>query len=112
MRFILRGETWILSVIWLNTVTKSIFRTFDLAEHLALNSFIIAQATLVALVGMVIFKVSLFFNPFIYLLMMWMIYKIFRRPKKTSEIIQSIGSVALFFNYTYSYYNFDGINYT
>lgn len=72
---------WILSILWLGFATKIIYRRYNYAEHLAISSFVIGQATLVGLLGFVLFKQPLIFNPIMYLVIVWMLYKIFDQEK-------------------------------
>lgn len=89
---------WILSILWLSLATKLMFKKHNLAEHLAINSFVIGQATLVGLIVLVILKIIIFFNPFVYLTIIWMTYKIFEnKDKNLDRMLQSIVVTFLFF---------------
>ncbi|OJJ18881.1 hypothetical protein BKI52_25265 [marine bacterium AO1-C] len=89
---------WILSVVWLSISTKLVFRKYNYAEHLAINSFVMGQATLVGLISFVITKQGLLFNPLVYIAIIWITYNIFKQKKKDVEaFLQSLGSTALFF---------------
>jgi hypothetical protein len=89
---------WILSVLWLSFATKLCFGRFSFAEHLAINSFIIGQTTLFALIGYLVLKVPLLYNPVVFILTSWMLYQVFKKKKKDLDaIILSISSVLLFF---------------
>jgi len=89
---------WILSVIWLSSSTKLIFGKYNYAEHLAINSFVIGQTTLVALIMFVITKFSLLFNPLIYVFIFWMTYEIYKpKSKDFDTFFSSLGSTFLFF---------------
>ncbi len=89
---------WILSIIWLSFSTRIIFRQYNYAEHLAVNSFVIGQATLAGLIGFVLFRQPLLFNPIIYIFITWMIYKIHKaQGKKLDVFFQSVAATLLFF---------------
>jgi len=88
---------WIVSVFWLSLSTKLIFGIYNYAEHLALNSFVIAQASILGLVVYMAFKVELLFNPILYLYITWMIYKIFKNQDSRLKLtMKSFGSTLLF----------------
>lgn len=72
---------WVLSVIPLSVSTKLIFRRFNFIEHLAINSFILGQATIVGLLSYIVFKINLPINPLVYLLILWLTYRIFITKK-------------------------------
>ena len=89
---------WIFSVIWLSNSTKLIFGKFNYAEHLTINSFVIGQSTLIGALGLIFLKLPSVFSPFVYVLVFWMLYRIFKRKNEpTSALLQSFGSVLLFF---------------
>jgi len=77
---------WILSIIPLALSTKLMFRKYNYVEHLALSSFIMGMSTLLAVFSYLIFKFPLIFDPFVYLSMLWLTYRIF---KNNSEKIVS-----------------------
>jgi hypothetical protein len=88
---------WILSIIWLSFSSKLLFSGYNYAEHLVINSFIIGQVTLVGLIGFILFRIPIIFNPIIYILIFWMTYKIFKSKNKDWDIIfQLVVSTILF----------------
>ena len=89
---------WILSIIWLSLASKAIFSERNYAEHLAINSFVLGQSTLFGLFGYAIFRVPLIFNPFIYILITWMTYQIFKtEDNEMNTLFKSVASTFLFF---------------
>lgn len=89
---------WILSIFWLSLSTRLIFKTYNFAEHLAINSFIIGYATLVAIFGNLVFRWVLVFDPFIYLIVSTLLYRIFKKEKAEAETVAlSFLSILLFF---------------
>ncbi len=89
---------WILSIVWLSLSTKLIFGKYNFAEHLAINSFVIGQSTLVGLISFVITKTGLLFNPLVYISIIWMTIEIFRdKGKGLDAFLRSLGSTILFF---------------
>lgn len=88
---------WILSILWLGFATKLIFRTYNYAEHVAISSFIIGQATLAGLVGYLIFRTPLFLNPIIYLVIAFMLFQVFKKENTFKEFFKSLIALFLFF---------------
>ena len=88
---------WILSVVWLSNSTRLLFGKYNYAEHLAINAFVLGQATLAGLLFFLITKMVLPVNPFVYLTIVWMTYKIFADNRKHGVgVFLSIGATALF----------------
>ena len=88
---------WILSIIPLSVSTKLIFGRYNFTEHLAINSFILGQATLIGLISFLITKTELPVNPLVYLLILWLVYSVFVKPKERYDtILMSIGALLLF----------------
>ena len=90
---------WVLSIIWLATSTKIVFRKYNYAEHLTIASFIIGYATLASIIPLVIFKWQiLIYNPVVYIVIFWMIYQLFINKRYKSEtFFLSILCLLLFF---------------
>ncbi|MBA6155168.1 DUF3667 domain-containing protein [Tenacibaculum sp. S7007] len=76
---------WILSIIPLSISTQLIFRKYNFIEHLAINSFIIAQATIIGIVTFLILRIDLPINPFVYLSILWLVYQVFMTKKDKIE---------------------------
>jgi hypothetical protein len=88
---------WILSIIPLATSTKLIFGRYNFIEHLAINSFILGQATFVGLISYLIVRIDLPVNPLVYLMICWLVYRVFVKPKeKYDTILMSVGALLLF----------------
>jgi len=89
---------WLLTVVWLSISTKIVFRKYNFAEHLAINSFITGQATIVGLILLLIAKWSIIFNPFVYLFIMWQLYQIYKLEQKHLDtFLQVVAVIILFF---------------
>lgn len=88
---------WILTIIWLSTSTKIVFGKFNFAEHLAINSFVIGQATLVGFLGFILYKLPLLMNPVIYLMIIWMIYQIYKSKENDFNTFLSACATAFLF---------------
>jgi len=88
---------WIFSIFPLAFSTKLIFRKYNLIEHLAINSFILGQATIVGIICFTIMKLDMVVNPFVYLSILWLIYKIFINRKDKFEILLMSFAVLLLF---------------
>ncbi|MGZ2372041.1 DUF3667 domain-containing protein [Ancylomarina sp. YFZ004] len=88
---------WILSTIPLAISTKLIFRKYNFIEHLAINSFILGQATLIGLISYRILKIDMPVNPLVYSLILLMVYRIFKtRKEKLKTFMMSFGALVLF----------------
>jgi hypothetical protein len=77
---------WILSVIPLGLALKLVFKKYNYLEHLAISSFIIGHATLVGVISYMLFKIHLIFDPIIYFVIFWLIYKVFKNNSKKLEL--------------------------
>ncbi len=78
---------WISSVLWLSISTKLLFGKYNFAEHMAINSFVIAQSTLIGLIVFVFSKYGLMFNPLVYISTLWFTYEIFKKRKRDAETL-------------------------
>lgn len=88
---------WILSIIPLATSTKLIFGRYNFTEHLAINSFILGLATFVGLISYLFVRIDLPVNPLVYLMIYWLVYRVFVKPKeKYDTILMSVGALLLF----------------
>ncbi|MDH7445964.1 DUF3667 domain-containing protein [Aquimarina sp. 2201CG14-23] len=88
---------WILSIVPLAISTKLIFRKYNFIEHLAINSFILGQATLIGVISYIILKIDLPVNPLVYLLIVWLMYRIFMTENnKLETFLMSVGALVLF----------------
>lgn len=89
---------WILYIIPLAVSTKFIFRKYNFTEHLAINSFILGQATIIGVICYIVLKIDLPFNPLVYLFIFLLVYRIFTTKKegKLETFLMSLG-VLIFF---------------
>ncbi len=88
---------WILTIIPLGLSLKLIFKKYNYLEHLAISSFVIGQATLVAIISYIFFRFPLIFDPVVYFVILWLIYKIFKNNNDKSEsFILSLAVLILF----------------
>ncbi len=88
---------WILSIIPLAISTKLIFRKYNFIENLAINSFILGQATLLGLIIYMILKINMVVNPIVYLFILWLVYRVFMTEKgKLETFLMSCGVLILF----------------
>lgn len=88
---------WILVILPLGLTLKIIYRKYNYIENLAISSFIIGQATLIGIISYLIFKFPLIFDPVVYLVILWLVYKIFRNKSDKVESILLSVTVLLFF---------------
>ena len=88
---------WVLSIIPLGLSLKVVFKKYDFFENLAVGSFIVGQATLVAMLSHLIFRWPLIFDPFLYLAILWLIYRIFKnKNSKLESFFLSFAALCLF----------------
>lgn len=88
---------WIVSIVPLALSTKLFFHKYNFIEHLAINSFILGQATLLGLICYVILKINMIVNPLVYVFIGWLLYRVFMIEKNKLEIFfKSFGTVVLF----------------
>ncbi|WP_439127961.1 DUF3667 domain-containing protein [Polaribacter sp.] len=83
--YFIRGKMkflWLTFIIYISIFTRLFFRKFNFFEHLAINSFIVGHATIVAIITRCIYsKELLIFNFLVYIYMAVLIYKVFKNPK-------------------------------
>lgn len=70
---------WMLTVVWLGLATKIMFGKLNLAEHFATSAFIIGQATLASFMVSLIYPMTIVANPFVYLVMAILVFRVFKR---------------------------------
>lgn len=89
---------WILSIVPLSISTKLTFRKYNFTEHLAINSFILGQATIIGVICYLLLKIDMPFNPLVYLLVLLLVYRVFRTKKegKLETFLMSFGVLILF----------------
>ncbi len=89
---------WVFTVIPLSFLTKLFFRRYNFAEHITINSFILGQVTLiVGSISFIIFRLPLLFNPFIYISLIWYLYRVFHNKNNKMESIIMTFAILLFF---------------
>ncbi|WGH76356.1 DUF3667 domain-containing protein [Tenacibaculum tangerinum] len=86
---------WIFSIVPLAISLKSFFR-YNFIELLAVSCFILGQATLVATISFICFRLPLIFDPIIYLFIMFLTYRIIRTPNKTESLLMAFTSTFIF----------------
>ncbi|HIP37146.1 MAG TPA: DUF3667 domain-containing protein [Crocinitomix sp.] len=100
--YFIRGHLkffWILSIFPLGLSLKIIFKKYNYLEHLAISSFIIGQATLAGVISYLLFKMPLIFDPIVYTVICWLIYKIY----KGSFIIISYSLFSIYYAINYNH---------
>ncbi len=78
---------WIFSILPLGLSLKIVFGKYNYPEHLAISSFIIAQATMVGIFSYLLFKTFIVKDPLVLSTMFFLIFKIF---KTDNDIIGSL----------------------
>lgn len=88
---------WIFSIVPLAIATKLVFRKYNFMEHLTINSFILGQATLLGLISYLATRIDMPVNPLVYLLVLWLVYRIFLiKENKVKTFFKSFGVLVLF----------------
>ena len=88
---------WILTIFPLATSLKLVFKRFNYIEHLAISSFVMGQATLLGIASYLIFRIPLILDPIVYLLILWLCYRIFRsKDDKMETVLLSLTALMLF----------------
>ncbi len=88
---------WVLSILPLGFSLRLIFREYNFFENLAISSFIIGQATLVAMLSHLVFRWPLIFDPVLYLSILVLIYRIFKnKDERIEAFFLSITALLLF----------------
>lgn len=73
---------WLTYIFYSSFFTKLFFRRFNFFEHLAINSFILGHATLIAIITRLIYNRELIiFNFLIFFYVAFLLYKVFKNPK-------------------------------
>ncbi len=88
---------WILCIIPLGISLKLFFNKYNFIEHLAFSSFIIGQATLIGILSYIAFKIPLIFDPFVYLTILCLVYRIFKENKDKFVAISIATAVLILF---------------
>ena len=87
---------WILTIIPLGAALKLIYKKYNYLEYLAISSFIIGQATLIGIISFLAFRFPLIFDPIVYLVIIWLIYKIFNKNSKLESVLISTTVLIIF----------------
>ena len=88
---------WVLSILPLGLSLRLIYRNYNFFENLAISSFIIGQATLVAMLSHLVFRWPLIFDPVLYLSILVLIYRIFKnKGERIEAFFLSIAALFLF----------------
>ena len=88
---------WIFSILLYANATKLIFGKYHYLEHVAICSFVIGQATLIGLLGFLIFRQPLPLNPILYLALFIITFFIFRQGKnKFDSLLLTFTTLILF----------------
>lgn len=89
---------WLFSIIPLAAALKLIFKTYNFMEHLAISSFIIGQATLIGIISFLVFRFPFIFDPIVYLVILGLVYQIFKiKNEKVESMLLSSAVLVLFF---------------
>ncbi|CAM1344383.1 DUF3667 domain-containing protein [Tenacibaculum amylolyticum] len=89
---------WVFTIIPLSLFTKLFFKRYNFAENLAINSFILGHVTLIiGSISFIIFKFPILINPFIYLGLIWYLYRVFGNKKyKSDSLIMAFTTIFFF----------------
>lgn len=88
---------WVLAIIPLGLSTRLLFGKYNFTEHLAINAFILGQATIVGLIAHIILRTNLVFNPFVYAVLLILTFRVFLTNNEGFESFFKSLLVVLFF---------------
>ena len=87
----------IFTIFLLANSTKILFGKYNYIEHLAISSFVIGLTTLVCIVPFLALNIPLIFNPVFYIVMLWLVYRIFNNGlSKSDSLLLSFTTLFLF----------------
>lgn len=89
---------WLFNIVYLSLFTKMFFKRFNFVEHIAINSFVFGQVTLLAIINYFIFGFLIVLDPLVILATILMLYKIHSNKKNRGEVI-TLSVLAVFFTY-------------
>lgn len=90
---------WVLSIWWLGLSTKIVFGRYNYAEHVTIASFVIGLATVIGLLGLSILQVPILFNGLMYVVLMVLLFQIFKSDKQLGlTFFKTILAIILFFS--------------
>ncbi len=73
---------WLAFAVYCSVFTKLFFRKYNFFEHLAINSFILGHATLLAILTRLIYdREIIIFNFLVFIYISILVYKVFKNPK-------------------------------
>lgn len=73
---------WLTYAIYAAFLTKLFFKKYNFFEHLAINSFVLGHATIVAILTRLVYNRELIiFNFLVYIYVSILLYKVFKNPK-------------------------------
>lgn len=89
---------WIFALIPLSFLTRILFKKYNYSEHLAINSFILGQITLIGILTHFFFRMPIIIlDPFIYVALILYIYIVFKNKNdKMEAAILSFLTIFLF----------------
>lgn len=89
---------WVLSIFPLALSLRLTFKKYNYPEHLAISAFIIGHATIIGMISYLIIRIPLLFDPIVYSVMFWLIFKIFGKQKdRIDSIMLTFTALLLFF---------------
>ena len=103
---------WLTLVLYLAFFTRLFFRKYNYFEHIAINSFILGHATIIAILTRLIFNRELIiFNFIVFFYVSILLYKVFKNPKdpfgtKALSILIVFFSYLLFIGFPFIIANF------
>lgn len=76
---------WVIAILLLSFSTRLLFGKYNFTEHLAINAFILGQATIIGLLSYLFIRIGLVFNPLVYLVIFALNFSIFLSNKEYFE---------------------------
>ncbi len=88
---------WALTIIPLAISLKLVLKKQNFYEHLATSSFFIGHSSLIAIVTFFIIRLPIFFDPLVYLSLLWLVYRLVsQKQPKVESFFLSVAIIALF----------------
>lgn len=89
---------WILNVLFFALPSRLFFPRYNLAEHLTVQSFVLAQAVFAGCLFFPVYHLAILFNPFIYGSIFVLLAAVFWKEAPKWEVLLKVGAI-LFLGY-------------
>lgn len=88
---------WVSAIVPLAIATRLIFAKYNFTEHLAINAFILGQASLIGIISYLVLRIDMVVNPLVYLTVFWLIYRaLLVDEEKIESFLKALGALVVF----------------